>query len=803
MSTFSTSTESNPNDSDGSKQFPEEENATIEYEKNEELEVDDADGSFPFQRSKRPGKRERPKKTETSYDDRAQAKLAALTNAKEEAENAKTTFLSSTAADRADGTAAELHEKWNLSEQNLALAYSQAIKYTSRITKSKEATTTAEGLLQEWMDRFMVTFGRSLTWMEDDMSLNKKKMVRAIHKIVPILTTSSDDTSGSKSASLKDEDNESSSLSTIRIPPPTSKDYINLLRGYSMSKARRKGQQCEALMTNMMKLAQTVAFHYNEDDEKWTNMNIVHDVGMEYVASGNGSETKKWKLWVNESIPSSKAFALAIKCHAGSTHSESLEHIFLLNHIHDSFSESCQSHVPGIFQDDPYVLFHSIKGLKNLRKREERRSGEEWLRKLHKFVTSPENMDYFQEKASSKPLQFQSSHSPTIDVTPAYTTLIRLMAQLRGTDGVAADARKVLNRMHRVHNVSVNGQWNPDEPQTATDGNDETLENEDLGTLKIRKRIATIDIRANAYNLVLGLYRDSKSSECATDAVELLQRMVDASKEAPEDRRGVPLPTDQSFEFTIMSLANMSDGEKAIQEAERLTQLIQDQDHLESSVTAYNAFITVCNRQLFGKAELYDKALDILDKMNTSGISPNPETLALVMKACSLSEHNDHEKVLATSTRLFSQLEEQESSEKSALALTDRAYYYMMKCVDTHMVEDEGAKKDRIEELFSEACQRGLCSANVLSMFRGSVSEEDFRLTVGKGRLADHWIANIKGPRALYTDGTKGGAGKNARRKGKSTSDWVKNQKMKESHREARSKEKKVKRFFKKVKKMA
>jgi hypothetical protein len=45
----------------------------------------------------------------------------------------------------------------------------------------------------------------------------------------------------------------------------------------------------------------------------------------------------------------------------------------------------------------------------------------------------------------------------------------------------------------------------------------------------------------------------------------------------------------------------------------------------------------------------------------------------------------------------------------------------------------------------------------------------------------------------LYTDGSKGGAGKNARRKGKSTSDWTKKAKAKESERVARKNDRKTK----------
>lgn len=470
-----------------------------------------------------------------------------------------------------------------------------------------------------------------------------------------------------------------------------------------------------------------------------------------------------------------------------------------------------------MYKDDPYVLFHSIKALKNLQKEEDYNLGKEWLGRLHKFVTSAENEDYFQDGAREtddvdwdKDQPEDSDQTgvvpnklspPTIDVTSAYTTMIRLMARLRGKNGVAVDAREVLDRMHGVHDVYVNGLG---EAAARAIHRDLTSDGEVGETSIGRKPIASIDIRSNAYNLLMGLYKDSKNAGDATRAIELLQRMVDAGRKAPEDRGGVPLPTEVSFEYAITSIANMADGERALDEAERLIKLMQDQEYIESSVIAYNAFIVVCNRQLFGKSLLYDKALDILDRMNELGktnpiMLPNPETLALVMKSCALSEHKDHKKVLETASNLFLRMKENETDEKSNVSLTDRAYYYMMKCVDMYSNKDPDAKMEQIQELFSEACQRGLCSANVLACFRSCVSEEDYRLTVGQGRLADHWIANIKGPRALYTDGSKGGANKNARRKGKSTSDWVKKSKAREVERETMRNDKKAKKSFKKV----
>ena len=104
---------------------------------------------------------------------------------------------------------------------------------------------------------------------------------------------------------------------------------------------------------------------------------------------------------------------------------------------------------------------------------------------------------------------------------------------------------------------------------------------------------------------------------------------------------------------------------------------------------------------------------------------------------------------------------------------------------------------EKIKKLFAGACSKGLCSADVLKVFRNSVSEEDFVATVGSGRLADNWVANVRSGKALYTDGTTGGKGKNARRKGKSTSDWAKKQRRREEelqHRKMAKEERRQKR---------
>ena len=246
-----------------------------------------------------------------SGDDRSRAKLVALSKAEKDAIDAQSAFLECMIT--CNGEKEELYKRWKLSAQNLGLAYSQAIKYTSRIHQDDEATKTAERLMYQWMDRVMESFGSSLVWMKDiedavedssTMYLNKKWMIRTIHSIVPRLTNTS------KLESSPSEDIEV--FPKIRLPPPSSKDYINLLRAYSNSKARRKGQQCEALMKSMMLLANIVSCQYDTNEEELIETDTF-DIGRETVVGIGGKETQLWKMWVHESIPNSKVFALAIK----------------------------------------------------------------------------------------------------------------------------------------------------------------------------------------------------------------------------------------------------------------------------------------------------------------------------------------------------------------------------------------------------------------------------------------------------------------------------------------------------------
>jgi hypothetical protein len=140
-----------------------------------------------------------------------------------------------------------------------------------------DATVKAEKLLYEWMERFLVTIKDGCNAKVDrDASMKKKWMIRTINEIA---------------RTVKDEGEAVESVNSLIIPPPTAKDYINLLRAHSISKAKRKGEQAESILVNMMKLANVMA----------------------------NSVDGRSKIWVVDNIPNSKMFALAIKCYAGST----------------------------------------------------------------------------------------------------------------------------------------------------------------------------------------------------------------------------------------------------------------------------------------------------------------------------------------------------------------------------------------------------------------------------------------------------------------------------------------------------
>ena len=457
------------------------------------------------------------------------------------------------------------------------------------------------------------------------------------------------------------------------------------------------------------------------------------------------------------------------------TDSSSAARIDLLKSIHDELCTATDGQIGKLHPDDPYVLFHCIKSIKTFNIAAMMTKGYDWLGSLHDFVVDPQNAGYFGSVGADE------SSPQSIDVTSAYLHVIRLTARLRDSSPDAASkARDVLDKMHEVHRLSKSGHERPGEASALPS-------------------VATADVRYNAYNLVLGLYRDSRNADDSSKALDLIERMIDPRTSSTGDSIGVPLPTIDSFVYTVLALGKMTDSAKAIREAERLIGLLEVDERLGASVTVYNAYIALLNKAYHGQEILFDKAMATLATMDeksetNKSVKPDSETVALVMKACSISRHNDRGRILSVVSQLFNKMLEQEPNDKSHESLTDYIYFNKMKSIELYET-DADVKKERIETLFSEACQRGLVSAAVLSILRGAVSAKDFELTVGKGRLPDHWIANCVGPRALYTDGSRGGEGKLVNRKGKSSS-RIGKQKKAYAERARRAKERKAGKFF-------
>lgn len=215
-------------------------------------------------------------------DSRAEAKLNALTAAKEKLKITKSKYqtrLQNTSPD--DEYLLQLHQKIIESSRELATAYSQSIKYCSRIVNNPQATVMAEKFMYEWMETFLEQ-SDSCVKVDRNAIMKKKWTIKTIHELAGMLKDTS---------SFDIDEREDTPL--MFIPPPATKDYLNILRAYSASKARKKGEQAEALLANMLELARAIAC--------------------------DGCLSSGHKMWVNENIPTSKMFALTVKCYAGST----------------------------------------------------------------------------------------------------------------------------------------------------------------------------------------------------------------------------------------------------------------------------------------------------------------------------------------------------------------------------------------------------------------------------------------------------------------------------------------------------
>lgn len=324
--------------------------------------------------------------------------------------------------------------------------------------------------------------------------------------------------------------------------------------------------------------------------------------------------------------------------------------------------------------------------------------------------------------------------------------------------------------------------------------------------------IATAQLKVNAYNLLLTVYRDNRQEESSRKALQLLEDMIKSS----ESLTDLPAPTDQSYAICISSLIHLKDTEFSKKRAEQLLTKFESfnkgtEIDVNRTSKPYNAFLELLVRY-FEKtksqsADLLPSCSGVIHRMEKLGIKPDASTWSMMLRACGTvtSDVIDSTEKLETANDIFEKLISeddakamQEDADNSNI-INDKCFFYMMKCVAKHTSDNE-EKRENVSKLFSTACNKGMCSADVLKIFQNMVSEDDYVKIVGDGRLPQNWIKNVTSGRALYSDGTTGGEGKNARRKGKSTSNWAQKQRVRKESVATRKQAKTEKKWLKKGK---
>ena len=450
-------------------------------------------------------------------------------------------------------------------------------------------------------------------------------------------------------------------------------------------------------------------------------------------------------------------------------------------------------------RDDPFFLMHSIKSVKNFQRREEADLVDDWFDRLHGFVLNPPNeqiskgSDDGNDNPDVSDVQNGDHRSmQAIDLTGTYTSIIRGYVKLRKEPSAGEKAWVALQRM------------------------------QDLSALSESKiTIATVDLKIKPFNLFLGSPNDAHGTNhenlILARKVSLLDTLIDSAKKGstrPTESQSpslssssstfsFPLPNEQSFVGCIKALSSLKNPEKIAKEAERIVTAYESliEDHIiPSSPKVHNAIIELYI-DTFGKdksasiGSLLSICVAVSKRMeglasSHPDIAPDIFTRTLFLKACSIDDHNPETRLerYEKAEQIMKVLERENTgkadddhdnmegdSSKLKSKLNDKCYFYMMKCV-SNTISDPEEKRGKIIDLFKKATDGGFVSADVLKILRTNTTNEIYTDIVGNGRLADRWVENVTSGLALYTDGTTGGAGKNARRKGKSTSNWMRKQ---------------------------
>lgn len=427
----------------------------------------------------------------------------------------------------------------------------------------------------------------------------------------------------------------------------------------------------------------------------------------------------------------------------------------------------------GITKDDPFLLMHSIKSISNYTSSDETALVDDWFTRLHTHVMDHSHSHSPSPEASDgHHPESESDTREALDLTGTYTNIIRNYSKLRGQPGAAEKAFHALQRM-----------------KDLSDGNSD---------------VATIELKVNAFNMVLRT-EDSSNDKLFAKKLELLNIMIDSGRKSDGTVGSTPMPTDQSFASCIKSVSVIKDPAAAMSETEKLInsfEALTKEGSIAPSPKPYNAAIELYLNMFGSDKASAESLLSICDGISERmhnlmpRIHPDNFTSLALLKACACDDGivSNRLKRMERAEQIFLDMSNKGDNQESEL--NDKFYYYMMKCVVNNVTSLE-EKKERINALFSKASDGGFVSANVLKMLRAHTTTEEYSAIVGSGRLADNWIANVTSGVAVYTDGTAGGEGKNARRKGKSTSNWAKKHREREdamlSRKQAKVEKKRLK----------
>lgn len=469
-------------------------------------------------------------------------------------------------------------------------------------------------------------------------------------------------------------------------------------------------------------------------------------------------------------MPDSRTFGLVVKCYSGSTLKDSLEKIQKLHKLHDRLAAA---NIPGMDADNVFLLAHSIKSIRNYNSELESNLVDKWFDRLHTSLMSKATRSESQIDVTVS--DDEDTLYQNFDLTGTYNSIIRGYSKLRAKGDSADKAYAALVRMQEISKLNIK------------DG-DEAI---------------TVNVKVNAYNLVLDTFTMKSSEEYALRSLKLLDDMIQSMN---TENSLIPAPNDQSFANCIHSLTALEDRDDSKEKAYNLVKTYESlvkKVCVPPSTKVHNACIDVYT-QLYRDGKSVSMLLSLCKSIrirmsnlasNFPTMAPDKNTYALLLKAYSLDDGDESNRIqrLSEAHKIYSDLTSKPLDEQ-----IDKVYYFMMKCINNNHASNSEERVKQISEVFRMAASNGMVSADVLKMLRTSLSPTDFESIAGIGRLAENWICNVTSGKALYTDGTMGGEGKHARRKGKSTSDWAKKQRKRTVAIQLRKEEKAKRRQLRK-----